>query len=80
MLDFSDDTDDTDADFEAVPRDPTPNNVAPVETPCMSQPPIPPGGGGTTPAAPAPAPKKKKKCKKPKKRSVQAAKKKCRKK
>jgi hypothetical protein len=72
LLEASDDTNNSAADFSAVAPNPRPNSVAPSETPCS-----PAGGGpaGYPPASPVP---KKKKCKKAKKRAV-AAKKKCKK-
>ena len=70
LLESSDDTNDSAADFQAATQNPRPNSVTPTETPCG-----PTGGGG--PTAPASATPKKKKCKKAKKRA--AAAKKCKK-
>ncbi len=73
LLESSDDTNDSAADFQAATQNPRPNSVTPTETPCA-----PTGGGGpTAPAPTAPAAPKKKKCKKAKKRAVSA--KKCKK-
>lgn len=75
LLESSDDTNDTAADFDDVARDPDPNSTVPEEMACA--PPLAGGGATTTPVTPPPT--KKKKCKRKKKRSAGAAKKKCRK-
>ncbi|MFL5899400.1 MAG: hypothetical protein ACJ76D_13260 [Solirubrobacterales bacterium] len=75
MLEASDDTNNSAADFSLTTRDPRTNAVAPTETPCA-------GGGGPTGYPPATTyPTAKKKCKKHKKSSAYSAKKKkCKKK
>ena len=72
LLEASDDTNNSAADFSAVAPNPRPNSVAPSEMAC------PPAGGGPAGNPPAsPSPKKKKCKKKAKKRAVSA--KKCKK-
>jgi hypothetical protein len=77
LLEASDDTNSSAADFAQTAPTPRGNADPIVETPCTTQPPVNPPANppGTTPTQP-----KKKKCKKPKKRSAVAAKKKCKKK
>ena len=75
LLEASDDTDNSAADFSLTTPNPRKNSVAPTEVPCA-----PSGGGGTPPPVPTSTPttntKKKKKCKKHKRRSAQTSKKK----
>ena len=71
LLEASDDTNNSAADFSAATPNPRPNSVTPSEVPCA-----PTGGGGPT-GNPSPSPAPKKKCKKAKKRAVSA--KKCKK-
>src|SRR3954466_8254270 len=72
LLESTDDTDNSAADFSLTSPDPRNNAVAPTETPCATGPSgyPPPSGGGGGSTAPA-----KKKCKKHKRRSATAAKK-----
>jgi hypothetical protein len=77
LLEPTDDTNNSAADFSLTPRDPRPNSVPPTEMPCGA---TGPTGYPTQPGAPG-AVKKKKKCKKKHKRSAETAKKKkCKKK
>jgi hypothetical protein len=81
LLEASDDTNNSSADFSLTTPNPRKNSVAPTEMACPSS-----GGGGPTgypPASPGPtgSTSKKKKCKKHKHRSAQTSKKKkCKKK
>jgi hypothetical protein len=77
LLESSDDTDNSTADFSLSSPNPRNNSVTPTETPCA-----PVGGAGTTTPAPVPASgtTAKKKCKKHKKSTgAYSAKKKCKK-
>ena len=78
MLEASDDTNNSAADFSLTTPNPRKNSVTPTEVPCPGM-----GGGGPTGYPPAPSGstpmKKKKKCKKHKHRSAQVSKKKCKK-
>ncbi len=72
LLELSDDTNDSSADFQAATPNPRPNSIAPTETSCG------PSGGGGSSTPPRAATPSKKKCKKAKKRA--AAAKKCKRK
>jgi hypothetical protein len=76
LLEPSDDTNDSAADFAVTAREPRKNSVTPTETACAG------GGGGPAGYTPAPTyPSAKKKCKKHKKKTgAYSAKKKCKRK
>jgi hypothetical protein len=83
LLEASDDTDNSLADFTVGTPNPRPNSVAPTETPCAP----PSGGGGTTTAPGNPTSPinpagnvRKRKCKKSNRSATVAKKKKCKKK
>jgi hypothetical protein len=78
LLEASDDTNNSAADFSLTTPNPRKNSVTPTEAPCPGM-----GGGGPTgyppPGPSGSTPTKKKKCKKHKHRSAQVSKKKCKK-
>jgi hypothetical protein len=74
MLEASDDTNNSAADFSLTTPNPRKNSVTPTETPCPGM-----GPTGYPPAPSGSTPTKKKKCKKHKHRSAQVSKKKCKK-